>query len=234
MPVGVSRMRGRSSHAPAASSTSTSGDEQPEVPAGAFAEPHAERRDGHLAAEQIQARRRRRRPARPAPSQRAHLLEHRQREDVEGDVVAEHGIGHAEGLAFAPAEDVLPRRRGVQRRQHRRAGGEHRAERLAPRGAPAAPCVRPSGVDDDLRLDRQRAGGDPHVRDSHASATTSVARPSPACSVRHGAEHLPVPDLVEPPPVGGQLDGVGQDERQQGGDGEDEDTDGQSHEATSV
>ena len=110
----------------------------------------------------------------------------------------------------------------------RRAAGEHRAERLdlAPR---RQAIVRPSGVETVLGMHRQGARRELHVGDQPGQRQREGHAAEHRLRAQGGGEDLPVADLAEPPPVGHQLDRVGQHERQHGSDGEDEDAKGQAH-----
>ncbi len=130
------------------------------------------------------------------------VVQPRQLEDVEADVLVEVGIGAVEGLGVAPQQEVapLPHARGAgEGADHRRhtddQPGADRGDRLAVavqvgllrRGRPEQ---RPVAVgQQDAGADRQR---------HHDREDQEEQDPGPD----QGAEDLPVADLAEPQPVG--------------------------------
>ena len=204
------------------------GHQQTQVAAGPFAQAHPERRDRHLPAEQVHRAGAGQRQADQRHRQRPRLFDDRQREDVEADVVAEHRIGDAEGLALLPAQHLLPGRGRVERGDDRRAGGEHGAEHFD-----LAACGhrhrQPLGRGHLLRVQRQGPGGDLDVRHQPGQRQQQRDAAEHRAQRQHGAEDLLVPDLAEPPPVGGEFDGIGQHERQQHRDDQGEGAKGQPH-----
>ena len=202
--------------------------QEAEMPARASAEPDAEGRDRHLAAEQVERPRAGGGHAHLHEPVRAQQVEHRQCEDVERDVVAEDGIGRAEGLPLLPAEELAPRRGRIERDEYGRAGRDDGAERL--HLAAGRQRQRDAfGRRDDLRLDRQRTRRDAQVhrepRERHGERQAAQG----GLRAEHGGVGGLMAEFVEPPPVGHHLDERGEHEDREDERGQNGDTEGRTH-----
>ena len=89
--------------------------------------------------------------------------------------------------------------------------------------------VSPSGVDTCCGCSGRVRAAILTCATSQASASTQRDAAEHRAQRQHGAEDLLVADLAEPPPVGGEFDGIGQHERQQHRDDQDEGAKGQPH-----
>ncbi len=131
---------------------------------------------------------------------RGERLERRQGEDVEGDVLAEDGIGDAEGGGVHPAQPRVPVRRAAQpgeERHHRDDGPDEAGD--------DAPDLDPGlsrGVGEDHALEPLgELGDEPEVRRQHPAVDEPDGHPEPDARPEDGGEELLVTERAEPAKV---------------------------------